>query len=83
MTATTKFNIGQTIFFMEGETPVKDRITGASFFTGTEKRATGEHYFTNEGETRVVYHTELCRTINEINAYASKEELIKAKFDAL
>ena len=87
MKVESKFNIRDTIFFMDMSLPTKGIITGITIFTGEDKKVTGEWYLTKDGQFSISYHVEQensCYiTVNENNVYATKEELKKALFDSL
>ena len=81
MEAKSKFNIGDIIYYMYGEQPIKDIISGITFFVGKKKSSTGERYETMGDIPSVSYHTEeSSNPINEDKAYATKGELQKSVF---
>jgi hypothetical protein len=84
MKAESKFNIGDTIYYMYGEHPTKEVITGISFFKGKMRSGVGGvgGWHESTGDAPVVsYHVEKCpKSISELEAHATKEELQKSVF---
>lgn len=79
MKAESKFNVGDTIYYMYGEQPIKDIVSGITFFVGKKKTSYGEIHQVDE--LFISYHSEnSTKPINEINVYATKDELQKAIF---
>lgn len=83
MEVNSKFNKGDTIYFMNGELPQKAKITGITFFTGEAKRLDGSSKVTAPSHTQVTYHVDNCIEVHEQNAFPSKDKMIKALFDNL
>lgn len=84
MKAESKFNIGDTIYYMYGEQPTKDTITGVSFFEGKMRMGVGGGggwHETTDGIPSIQYHVEKSpKPISELEAHATKEELQKTVF---
>jgi len=73
----SKFKIGQEIFFVENNLPKKSEIKGIAIYEGKCEA----YNFTKEaesGKTLIVYHTGGYSSVEEKNAYSSKEELIES-----
>lgn len=84
MEAKTKFNIGETIYFMHKDMPSKEIISGITIFTGKKYENNGQRYFTKDGEFTILYHLgKITFVIEEKEAYASKEDLQSALFSSL
>lgn len=80
----SKFNIGDTIYFMDGTKPVKENIAGITTFTGKSIDYRGYSKETVEDKVIVEYHIMSGAVkVWEENVYGTKEELIKATFDSL
>lgn len=79
MEVKSKFNKGDTIFFMVKDKPHQRQITGISFFNGKATSINGEQKLAET--TQVRYHTEGCFEVAEQKSFASKEELIKSVFN--
>jgi hypothetical protein len=80
----TKFNIGDEIYFMVGDTPVNETICGITSFIGTKADANGRSIKTDDKECLTHYHVKFLGTdINEQKAFATKEGLIKFISDKL
>lgn len=81
MEVKSKFNIGDTIYYMYGKCPTKDIIFGITFFVGRKQSAQGETHSTMGDNPLISYHAEgSTRSISELDAYATKEELQKSLF---
>ena len=78
MEVKSKFNKGDTIFFMVKDKPHQRKITGISFFNGKSTKINGEQKLAED--TQVHYHTDGCFEVAEQKAFASKEDLIKDVF---
>jgi hypothetical protein len=80
----SKFNIGDTIFFMEGDMPVKETVSGITTFNGEAIHSNGSTQLTEEGKVFIDYHIKYRAVkVNEHKVYATKEELITATFASL
>ena len=54
MTVQSKFNIGDTIFYMQGRWPIKGCICGIEFFIGVHKTAFGMNRTTESGQYNII-----------------------------
>lgn len=78
----SKFEIGEEIFFMEFNQPKKAAVIGISNLEGKVK-FTGIEVDNQQGVITTYYHVGSYSSVEEKNAYSSKEELQKSLFDKL
>ena len=83
MEAKSKYNIGDTIYYMYGVQPRKDVISGISFFAGKSPMGVGglgATYEVGEGVIDIKYHilNNNPAPVKESDAYATKEELMQS-----
>lgn len=82
MEVKSRKNIGDTIYFMSGDIPLKDVVSGISLFTGFRSDGLCRQWQTDKDSAHVTYHT-TCGDVREERAFDSKEDLIKSLFDNL
>ena len=83
MEMTTRYNVDDVIYFMNGAIPAKAAIGGIECFTGVKTLPSGEIHSTGKDEFRTLYYTSEGDCVHEKNAYASKEEMINELFKKL
>lgn len=84
MEVKSKFNKGQTIYFMNGEMPAKDVVSGITFFVGKKEDSVGTRHETMGDIPDISYHLENdTKSVHESAAYETKEYLIEATFKNL
>ncbi len=75
----SKFKIGDEIYFMSYTRPTKGKIEGIAFVVGKFNNSVFKKTGTHENPS-ITYHTGGYDTVDEGNAYATKEELQIALF---
>ena len=81
MEAKSKYDIGSTIYYMNGERPQKDIICGIEFFAGKKHSSHGASQSPVGGEPTITYYVETTtKPINESDAYTTKEGLQASLF---
>ncbi|MEK6878618.1 MAG: hypothetical protein AABY22_03370 [Nanoarchaeota archaeon] len=77
MKVESKFNIGDDIYFLAGELPMKSKIAGISFFIGEKHSHSGQSLVCKKCSVSYNFH-DVTVCINETDAYETKEQLIDA-----
>ena len=78
MNLESKFNFGDTIFYMDGSTPKKSEVIGIQIFQGKAQCGSEMKEVKDLKETKTVYYFIKDRVgqIWEDNCFGTKEELI-------